>query len=80
MSPLSGAVLLISALLTAGYLLPVSIRAFFPGHDFPAEKRMPEDARMVVTMLVFTLAAAVFGVWSGPVGQAVAQIVGTVLP
>ena len=41
---------------------------------------MPEDARMVVPMLVFTLAAAVFGVWSGPVGQTVAQIGGTVLP
>ena len=77
---LAPVVLLVSALLTAGYLLPVSIRAFFPGHDFPAEKRMPEDARMVVPMLVFTLAAAVFGVWSGPVGRAVAQIVGTVLP
>lgn len=27
-------VLLVSALLTAGYLLPLTIQGFFPGHDF----------------------------------------------
>ncbi len=32
------AVLLVSALLTAGYLLPLTIRGFFPGHDFKGEE------------------------------------------
>ena len=45
-------ILLVSALLTAGYLLPVSIRGFFPGHDFPKQERMHEDTRMIVPMLI----------------------------
>lgn len=32
------AVLLVSALLTAGYLLPLTIQGFFPGHDFKGEE------------------------------------------
>lgn len=32
------AVLLVSALLTAGYLLPLTIQGFFPGHDFKSEE------------------------------------------
>ena len=31
-------VLLVSALLTAGYLLPLTIQGFFPGHDFKSEE------------------------------------------
>ena len=30
--------LLVSALLTAGYLLPLTIQGFFPGHDFKGEE------------------------------------------
>ncbi len=36
------AVLMISALLTAGYLLPISIEAFLPGKDFKEENLTPE--------------------------------------
>ena len=73
-------ILLVSALLTAGYLLPVSIRGFFPGHDFPVQERLHEDARMVVPMLILSAAAAVLGVWSGPIGTVIGQIVTAVLP
>ena len=73
-------VLLISALLTAGYLLPVSIHGFFPGHDFTPEKRAHEDLRMIVPLLIFAAAAAVLGVWSGPVSGLIGQIVTAVLP
>ncbi|MEA4822642.1 MAG: proton-conducting transporter membrane subunit [Clostridiaceae bacterium] len=71
--------LLLSALLTAGYLLPVAVKAFFPGHNFKTEKRMHEDLRMVIPMLILTSGAAVFGVWSGPIGKAVWRIAGAVL-
>ena len=73
-------ILLVSALLTAGYLLPVSIRGFFPGHDFPVQERLHEDARMVVPMLILSAAAAVLGIWSGPIGTVIGQIVTAVLP
>ena len=31
-------ILLLSAMLTAGYLLPVSIQAFFPGAEYPGNR------------------------------------------
>lgn len=40
---LGPAVLLISALLTAGYLLPVSLNGFFPGEDLPCGDCMPKE-------------------------------------
>jgi len=73
-------VLLLSALLTAGYLLTVAVRAFFPGKDFAVQKREKEDWRMVVPMLILTAAAAVLGVWSGPVARVIATIVEAVMP
>lgn len=58
-------VLLLSAMLTAGYLLPVSIQAFFPGtQDAGAgyQKREP-NLLMLVPMLLFTVAAVLFGMF-----------------
>lgn len=36
-------ILLISALLTAGYLFPISVNGFFPGKDFEKELRNEEN-------------------------------------
>ena len=58
-------VLLISALLTAGYLFPVAIDAFFPGHDFDdsgMEKKEP-NALMTIPLMVLCLAALIVGVY-----------------
>ncbi len=41
-SVLGPAILLVSALLTAGYLLPVSVNAFLPGDDFETKARTAE--------------------------------------
>lgn len=60
-------VLLVSALLTAGYLLPVSIRGFFPGADFNTEsvvKREP-SYKMLVPMAVMTVLTVIFGLFPG---------------
>lgn len=58
-------VLLISALLTAGYLLPITIDAFFPGPDFDyehLEKKEPTD-QMVIPIMVLAAMAVLFGVF-----------------
>ena len=59
-------VLLVSAFLTAGYLLPVAVDAFFPGRDFPEEERAEPSALMTVPLCVLCGAAAcvgLFGAW-----------------
>ena len=61
------AVLLVSALLTAGYLLPVTIQGFFPGADFDyghLEKKEP-SWRMTFPMVVMTVLAVVLGMFPG---------------
>lgn len=56
-------VLLISALLTAGYLLPVTMQGFFPGEGYDAsrfEKKEPSYL-MLVPLLVFAALTIVIG-------------------
>ena len=56
-------VLLISALLTAGYLLPISIDGFFPGPDFDYEHLEKKDPtnQMVVPIMILAGLAVLFG-------------------
>ena len=57
-------ILLVSALLTAGYLLPVVVNGFFPagGEELPAEKAEP-GPRMLVPMLLLCAAALAVGLF-----------------
>lgn len=60
-------VLLLSAMLTAGYLFPIAIRAFFPGDDYDygqLKKREPSVC-MTIPMVVYTAAAIWFGMFPG---------------
>lgn len=59
------AVLLMSALLTAGYLLPISIQAFFPGQDYDYQslKKKEPNWCMTVPMVLYTAAAVLFGMF-----------------
>lgn len=60
-------ILLLSAMLTAGYLLPISIRAFFPGNDYDygkLEKKEP-NLLMTVPLVLYTAAAVLFGMFPG---------------
>lgn len=61
------AVLLISALLTAGYLFPVVIRGFITGHDVPAEAVRKDDAprMMLIPLLVLAVLSVVIGLFPG---------------
>jgi len=59
--------LLLSAILTAGYLLTVAIRGFFPGEDYDyagIEKAEP-DWKMLLPMLVLAAAVLIGGMFPG---------------
>ena len=65
-SVLAPVVLLISALLTAGYLLPITISGFFPGKDFKAtEKNGEGGVVMWLPIVLFAAAALLMGLFSG---------------
>ena len=65
---LAPVVLLISALLTAGYLLPITIDGFFPGKDCPKlpEKNDEGGPVMWVPIALLSAATLLMGVFSGP--------------
>jgi len=62
-------VLLVSALLTAGYLLPVTIRGFFPGsrYDYGALEKKEPGMAMLLPLLVLTGLALAVGMFPGAV-------------
>ena len=78
-------VLLVSALLTAGYLLPLSIDGFLPGADFD-DKEMRErglkakepSLQMLGPVLILTAGALLFGCFPGPFLGFLREIAGTV--
>lgn len=59
------AILLASALLTAGYLLPISIKGFFPGEDFDYKANPMKESSpwMWVPILILTLLSIIGGVY-----------------
>lgn len=62
-------ILLISALLTAGYLLPITIHGFFPGADYDystLEKKEP-SLWMLIPMIIMSALIVIWGVFPGPV-------------
>ena len=74
-------VLLISALLTAGYLLPITIDGFFPGPDYDykhLEKKEPPK-QMLVPIMVLAAIAILLGVFPNTVLEYVANLAATVL-
>lgn len=63
------ACLLISALLTAIYMLTIMVRAFFPGKDFDygtLEGIKDPNWKMLLPLFVFTFFVILFGVYSQP--------------
>ncbi|MDO4188029.1 MAG: proton-conducting transporter membrane subunit [Lachnospiraceae bacterium] len=70
MTWLGPVILLVSALLTAGYLLPVSMRGFFPGDDFDTEKCENFEPNLLMTLpiIVLTVLAVLVGVFPGVIG------------
>jgi multicomponent Na+:H+ antiporter subunit D len=75
------AALLISALLTAIYMLTIVVRAFFPGKDFDyGTIRDVEDPNwmMLVPLFLFMAVIVLFGLHSGPVIELLRGVAGVV--
>lgn len=71
------AALLISAILTAIYMLTISVRAFFPGKDFDYSTISDvEDPNwmMIVPLVIFVIAMFAFGLHSEPIITALESI------
>ena len=67
---LAPVVLLVSALLTAGYLLPITINGFFPGKDFPPLARTNEGgAAMWLPIALLAAISLLAGIFAGPLTQ-----------
>lgn len=74
-------VLLVSALLTAGYLLPITVSGFLPGADFDYQslKKAEPNLTMLVPLLILGLLALALGVFPGPLTDFISRIAGEVL-
>ena len=60
-------ILLISALLTAGYLLEITVIGFFPGKDAVIEKGEEAPKAMWIPLAIFAALTFILGVFPGPV-------------
>lgn len=67
-------VLLISALLTALYLFPISIQALFAGGDGGGITAKEADGKMLAPVVALTAAAVLIGVFSAPLTAAAEKI------
>lgn len=72
-------ILLVSALLTAGYLLPITVKGFLPGDDFnygTLKKREPVKM-MTVPMVILAVLALLLGVFPNPLTGYLSAIAGS---
>lgn len=72
-------VLMVSALLTAFYLLPIVAQAFFPGRDFDAGEGCEVRPAMLAPVIVFSGLTLVLGILPGGLLPWLAQLAGTLL-
>lgn len=70
-------ILLISALLTAGYLLPITINGFLPGadYDYSVLKKKEPAWMMVIPLLLLTAMAVGMGMFAGGLLEWIRQAV-----
>ena len=62
LSILGVVVLLISALLTAGYLLPITIDGFLPGEGYEEKEKCEAPLSMLIPMVILTILAVGIGI------------------
>ena len=67
-------ILLVSALLTAGYLLDISIRAFFRNEEDETPK-VKESKAMCAVLIVLSVASLLGGVFASHTGNMISAIV-----
>ena len=74
LSWLGPAILLLSALLTAGYLLPITIAGYFPGEGAKEADGHEADMLMLAPMLILAAAVVVLGIFAQPLAQALLDV------
>lgn len=69
-------ILIVSALLTAGYMLPIIIHGFFPGpkYDYEGNTSLETSKLLVVPVLVLGIATVVLGMFPGPLIRFISEI------
>ena len=72
-------VLMLSALLTAFYLLPIVADAFFPGRDYEAGERCEVPLNMRVPVIVLAALTALVGMFPGVVLAVASALTGALL-
>ncbi len=74
-------ILLVSALLTAGYLLPLTIQGFFPGADYDyGHFRKQEPSRlMTIPLLILTILSVLIGLFPTPLIDSLTGIISAIL-
>ena len=74
-------ILLISALLTAGYLLPITVQGFLPGEDFDYKnlKKKEPVKMMLLPVMVLAALAILLGVFPNPLTDFISDIVKGIL-
>jgi len=75
-------VLLVSALLTAGYLFPIVMKGFFPGEQGEQEddlKENPVPVTMEISLMVLALLALLLGIFPVPLIRMAAEIASSAL-
>ena len=69
-------ILLISALLTAGYLFPITIDGFFPGKDFEGNTQKCEAGlKMLIPIILLGVITLLMGVFPGPLEKAIETVI-----
>lgn len=74
-------ILLVSALLTAGYLLPITMRGFFPGEGYDAshfEKKEP-SLMMLIPLILFAILTVILGLMPNTLIGALEAFAGKVM-
>ena len=74
-------ILLVSALLTAGYLLPIVIKGFLPGEEFTYNKNQKKEVHnyMIIPMLFLTILVVVFGMFPNTLIDYIAKLANSLL-
>lgn len=67
-------ILLVSALLTAGYLLPVTMKGFFPGKESVIEEKKEHIDIMTAVLLILTVLTVLLGILPNPLIQYAGEI------
>ena len=74
-------ILLVSALLTAGYLLPITMRGFFPGEDYDASGFAGKEPSkwMLIPLILFAAFTVILGLAPNPLLGVFESFVGSVM-